>query len=172
MTREEKRVIVDALKERLTQYPHFYIVEMKGLNAGDTSTLRRQCFEKGVELVLVKNTLFRIALEEVNNTYVSDLTQVLNGTSSVFFSAVGNMPARVIKDFRNDERPLTLKAAYVEESLYVGDGQLSTLATLKSREELIANVVALLQSPAQNLISALQSGSNLISGVVKTLESR
>ena len=169
MTREEKRVIVDALKERLTQYPHFYIVEMKGLN---TSTLRRQCFEKGVELVLVKNTLFRIALEEVNNTYVSDLTQVLNGTSSVFFSAVGNMPARVIKDFRNDERPLTLKAAYVEESLYVGDGQLSTLATLKSREELIADVVALLQSPAQNLISALQSGSNLISGVVKTLESR
>ena len=152
MTREEKRVIVDALKERLTQYPHFYIVEMKGLNAGDTSTLRRQCFEKGVELVLVKNTLFRIALEEVNNTYVSDLTQVLNGTSSVFFSAVGNMPARVIKD--------------------VGDGQLSTLATLKSREELIADVVALLQSPAQNLISALQSGSNLISGVVKTLESR
>ena len=120
----------------------------------------------------MKNTLFRIALEEVNNTYVSDLTQVLNGTSSVFFSAVGNMPARVIKDFRNDERPLTLKAAYVEESLYVGDGQLSTLATLKSREELIADVVALLQSPAQNLISALQSGSNLISGVVKTLESR
>ena len=83
MTREEKRVIVDALKERLTSCPHFYIVEMKGLNAGDTSALRRLCFEKGVELVLVKNTLFRIALEEVNNTFVSDLTQVLNGTSAV-----------------------------------------------------------------------------------------
>ena len=172
MTREEKRVIVDALKENLANYPHFYIVEMKGLNAGDTSVLRRQCFEKGVELVLVKNTLFRIALEEVNNTYVSDFTQVLNGTSAVFFSTVGNMPARVIKDFRNEERPLTLKAAYVEESLYVGDNQLSTLATLKSREELIADIVALLQSPAQNLISALQSSGGLISGVVKTLESR
>ena len=172
MTREEKRVIVDALKERLTSCPHFYIVEMKGLNAGDTSALRRLCFEKGVELVLVKNTLFRIALEEVNNTFVSDLTLVLNGTSAVFFSTVGNVPARVIKEFRNDERPLTLKAAYVEESLYVGDSQLPTLATLKSREELIADIVALLQSPAQSLISALQSGSNLISGVVKTLEAR
>lgn len=172
MTRDEKRVIVDGLKERLQQYPHFYVVEMGGLNADDTSNLRRQCFEKGIELVLVKNTLFRIALEECENSYVSDFSSVLKGTTSVFFSTVGNMPARVIKDFRNDERSLVLKAAYVEESLYMGDEQLSVLATLKSREELIADIVMMLQSPAQNILSALQSGSRLIGGVVKTLESR
>ena len=137
-----------------------------------TPALRRQCFEKGIELVLVKNTLFRIALEETENQFVSDLTTVLNGTTSVFFSTVGNIPARVIKDFRNDERPLRLKAAYVEESLYVGDDQLSTLATLKSREELIAEIVTLLQSPAQNLLSAMQAGGRTLAGVLKTLEAR
>lgn len=172
MTREEKRTIVDALKQKLADFPHFYVVEMKGLNAANTSTLRRLCFEKGVQLVLVKNTLFRIALSEVNNAYASDFAQALNGTSAVFFATVGNVPAKVIKEFRNEERPLTLKAAYVEDALYVGDNQLSALATLKSREELIADIVAMLQAPAQNLISALQSGGSLISGVVKTLEAR
>jgi len=107
MTREEKRTIVDALKQKLADFPHFYVVEMKGLNAANTSTLRRLCFEKGVQLVLVKNTLFRIALSEVNNAYASDFAQALNGTSAVFFTTVGNVPAKVIKEFRNEERPLT-----------------------------------------------------------------
>ena len=172
MTRDEKRQIVDNLKGYLANYPHFYVCEMVGLNAENTSALRRQCFEKGIELVLVKNTLFRIALEETENQFVSDLTTVLNGTTSVFFSTVGNIPARVIKDFRNDERPLRLKAAYVEESLYLGDDQLSTLATLKSREELIAEIVTLLQSPAQSLLSAMQAGGRMLAGVLKTLEAR
>ena len=172
MTRDEKRVIVDGLVELLKTYPHFYLCEMGGLNAENTSALRRKCFESGVSLVLVKNTLFRIALEESGNSFVTDLRPLLNGTSSVFFSTVGNVPARLIKDFRSDECPVVLKAAYVEESLYVGDNQLTTLTTLKSREELIADVVMLLQSPAPSLVSALQAGGRLLSGVAKTLESR
>lgn len=172
MTRDEKRAVIDSLSEKLNAHPHFYLVDIAGLNAADTSALRRKCHENDLELVVVKNTLFLKALGNCEKEGLEALEPVLRGSTSVFFSTVGNAPAKVIKEFRSTHEKPVLKAAYVEESVYVGDEHLSTLATLKSREELIADVVALLQSPAQNVISALQSGGRTLSGVLKTLSER
>ncbi|PID90001.1 MAG: 50S ribosomal protein L10 [Bacteroidetes bacterium] len=173
MTKEEKSQVVASLTEKLQEYPHFYLVDLGGLNAADTSDLRRKCFEGGVELRVVKNTLFKRALVANDQESVcEELNDVLKGETAVFFTQVGNVPARLVKDFRKSHEKPILKAAYVEESVYVGDNQLDTLATLKSREELIADVVALLQSPAKNVISALQSGGQTLTGLLKTLGER
>lgn len=174
MTREEKREVIEVLAGKLSAYSHFYIADIEALNAEQTSALRRACFEKDVQLIVVKNTLFIKALE-VAGKADEELVKVLAGSSSVMFSNVNKAPALIIKDFRKkskSEKPI-LKAAFVEECIYVGNNQLDNLAAIKSREELIGDIVALLQSPAKNVISALQgSAGQKVAGIVKALEER
>ena len=172
MTREEKALIVSSLSEKLQQYAHYYLTDISGLNAQQTADLRKECNEMGILLTVVKNTLFRAALKE-NDINVDGVAECLNGPSAVMFTNVGNAPARMIAGIRKGkvEKPL-LKAAWVEECLYVGDENLSVLENIKSREELIGDIVGLLQSPVKNVISALQSGGHILSGVLKTLEER
>jgi large subunit ribosomal protein L10 len=145
-------------------------VDITALNAADTSALRRECFNAGIKLVLVKNSLFHKALQKAEGDF-EPLYDVLKGTTAVMFCNVANVPARLLKDKVKAGVP-SLKAAYAEEGLYVGADQLDTLASLKSKEEVIADILTLLQSPAKNLISALQSGANNIHGVLKTLSER
>ena len=172
MTREEKLAVINGLAEQLNQYPHFYITNIEALNAEQTAKLRRKCFENGIKLVVVKNTLFTKALEKVEKAD-ADLVNVLEGSTSVMFTETGKAPAVVIKEFRKSFDKPVLKAAYVEGCVYVGDNQIDTLCNIKSREELIADIVALLQSPAKNVISALQgSAGQKIAGIVKALEER
>lgn len=172
MRREEKNVIIDQLTEQINQYPHFYLADTSTLNAADTSNLRRKCFDKEIKLVVVKNTLLKKALEKCEKADFSPLFDSLVGSTSIMFTEVGNVPAKLIKEFRKTKEKPVLKAAFVEESFYVGDNQLEALATLKSKNELIADVIALLQSPAKKVISQLKSAPNTIAGVVKTLSER
>jgi large subunit ribosomal protein L10 len=171
MRQEEKNVIINSLQDQISKYNHFYLADISQLNAMDTSMLRRMCFEREVELVVVKNTLLRKALEKFDGRY-DELYQILKTSTSVMFCNNSNIPAKLIKDFRKThDRPL-LKGAYVEESIYLGDDKLDLLMELKSKEELIADVILLLRSPVTNLLSALQSGGNKLAGVVKTLAER
>lgn len=174
MRKEEKSEVIKSLAEQLGAYAHFYLTDISGLNAADTAALRRTCFEKEVKLIVVKNTLLGKALEQVGKAD-EELVTVLEGSTSIMFSNTGNIPAKLIKSFRQEkkaEKPM-LKAAFVDECVYVGENQLENLVNIKSREELIADVVALLQSPAKNVISALQgSAGGKIAGLVKTLENR
>ncbi len=172
MTKEEKLVVINNLAEQLNAYPHFYVTNIEALNAEQTAKLRRKCFENDIKLIVVKNTLFQKALEKVEKAE-SDLVGVLEGSTSVMFANTGKAPAVLIKEFRKSCDKPVLKAAYVEGCVYVGDNQLDTLCSIKSREELIADIVALLQSPAKNVISALQGNAGQkIAGLVKTLEER
>ena len=172
MTREEKLAVINGLAEQLEQYPHFYITNIEALNAEQTAKLRRKCFENNIKLVVVKNTLFGKALEKVEKAD-ADLVSVLEGSTSVMFAETGKAPAQLIKEFRKKNDKPVLKAAYVEGCVYVGDNQIDTLCNIKSREELIGDIVALLQSPAKNVISALQSNAGQkIAGLVKALEER
>lgn len=172
MRKEDKGLIIEKIAETVKQYPAFYLVETAGLNAERTSELRRACFKADVKLMVVKNTLLRKALDSLDTDY-SELYPTLAGSTSVMFTNVGNAPAKLLKKFvkKNDTLP-ALKAAYVEESVYIGADQLDTLAAIKSKNELIADIVALLQSPAKNVISALQSGGNTIHGVLETLSKK
>ncbi len=172
MTREEKNILIDSLAEKLNEYSGFYLADISTLNATKTAALRRKCFEKEINLVVIKNTLFIKALEKAGKSD-DELTGVLSGSSAVMFTNVSKSPAQLIKEFRKtSDRPI-LKAAYVEENVYVGDDQLDALLNVKSRLELIADVVALLQSPAKNVISALQgSAGQKIAGIVKTLQDK
>jgi large subunit ribosomal protein L10 len=168
MRREEKNSIIEGLKEQIDNASHFYLTDISNLNATDTSNLRRKCFEKEVELVVVKNTLLKKALEKSEGNF-EELYDILKDSTSIMFCETGNIPAKLIQKFRKtSERPV-LKAAFVEESIYLGDEQLDMLSALKSKNELIADVVALLQSPMTNLLSALQSGGNNMAGALKTL---
>ena len=172
MTREEKLAVINGLAEQLEQYPHFYITNIEALNAEQTAKLRRKCFENNIKLVVVKNTLFGKALEKVEKAE-ADLVGVLEGSTSVMFAETGKAPAVVIKEFRKSCDKPVLQAAYVEGCVYVGDNQLEALCNIKSREELIGDIVALLQSPAKNVISALQGNAGQkIAGLVKALEER
>ena len=172
MTREEKAVVINNLVEQLNAYPHFYITNIEALNAEQTASLRRKCFESNIKLVVVKNTLLGKALESVEKAD-ADLVKVLEGSTSVMFAETGKAPAVLIKEFRKKNDKPILKAAYVEGCVYVGDDQLETLSNIKSREELIGDIVGLLQSPAKNVISALQGNAGQkIAGIVKTLEER
>ena len=172
MTKEEKLVVIDSLAEQLQAYPHFYIADIESLNAEQTAALRRKCFESDVKLVVVKNTLLGKALEKVEKAD-ADLVKVLEGPTSIMFTNVAKAPAVLIKEFRKKSEKPVLKAAFAEGCVYVGDDQLDTLCNIKSKEELIADIVALLQSPAKNVISALQANAGQkIAGLVKTLESR
>ena len=172
MTKDQKAVVIDNLVAQLNEYPHFYVTDIEALNAEQTAALRRKCFESDIKLVVVKNTLLGKALEKVNKAD-ADLLKVLEGPTSVMFANTGKAPAVLIKEFRKKcEKPI-LKAANVEGCLYVGDDQLETLCNIKSREELIGDIVALLQSPAKNVISALRANAGeKIAGLVKTLEER
>ena len=168
MRREEKNSIIEGLKEQIDNASHFYLTDISNLNATDTSNLRRKCFEKEIELVVVKNTLLKKALEKSEGNF-EELYDILKDSTSIMFCETGNIPAKLIQNFRKtSERPV-LKAAFVEQSIYLGDEQLDMLSSLKSKNELIADVLALLQSPMTNLLSAMQSGGNSIAGVLKTL---
>lgn len=172
MRREDKNLLIDKLAEQINQYPHFYLTDISELNAEVTSKLRRKCFEKQIELVVVKNTLFIKALERSGKSDFSELYDSVKGSTSVMFTETGNVPAKLIKEFRRKNPKPLLKAAFVEESIYVGENQLEALVSLKSKNELVADVIAMLQSPAKNVISSLQSGRNILAGVVKTLSEK
>ncbi len=171
MTREEKSVVIEQLTAQLSDNTNIYLADISGLNAGDTSNLRRACFKAGVKLNVVKNTLLAKAMESSEKDF-GELTEVLKGNTSLMVSETGNAPAKVIKEFRKkSERPL-LKGAFIEEAIYVGDDQLDVLVDIKSKEELIGEIIGLLQSPAKNVISALKSGGSTLSGIVKTLSEK
>lgn len=170
MKKEVKDTIITELGEKLKQYPHFYLVDVTGLNAEDTSNLRRKCFKSEIKMVVVKNKLLHKAFEASEVDY-EGLYSALTGNTAVLFSEVANTPAKLLKDYTKQGIP-ALKAAYAEESIFVGADKLDELVALKSKNELIADVVALLQSPAKNVVSALQSGANTIHGVLKTLGER
>ena len=174
MTREEKKQIIDILAAKLNEYPHYYVTDIADLNAEQTAALRKQCYEKEISLMVVKNTLVQKALEAADKAD-EQIVGVLTGSTSVMFSNVNKAPATVIKEFRKKNphgKPL-LKAAYVEESVYVGDQHLDALVAIKSREELIGDIIGLLQSPMKNVISALQgSAGGKVAGLVKALEER
>jgi len=168
MKKEDKKQIIDELSEMLSNTPHFYLTDTSGLNAKQTAALRRSCFEKGVKLRVVKNTLLEIALKKATDN-LDELKQVLKGQTAIMVSEVGNMPAKIIEEFRKQSDKPILKAAFVEESIYLGDDQIKILSSLKSKDELLADIILLLQSPIKNVISSLESGKNILAGLVKTI---
>jgi large subunit ribosomal protein L10 len=168
MKSSDKSVIINNLQEQIDSYNHFYLTDISGLNAENTSNLRRLCFKQNVKLVVVKNTLLRKALESSNKN-VEEIYDALKGNTSVMFTADANVPAKLIKDFSKRHKKPVLKAAYVQESVYIGADQLEALIAVKSKNELIADVIALLQSPMKTVLGQLQSGGNIIHGVLKTL---
>jgi len=171
MKKEEKNQLIDSLAERLKSANSFYLADTADLNADTTSKLRRICFRRNIQLQMVKNTLLRKALEKTGKPF-DELYPVLAGSTSILFSELANDPAKLIKEFRRTAPKPVLKAAYVEETIYLGDNQLDALINIKSRLELIGELIGLLQSPARNVISALQSGGNKVSGIIKTLSEK
>ena len=170
MKKEVKDTIIVELGEKLKEYGHFYLVDTTAMNAADTSALRRECFKADIKLMVVKNTLLHKALESLEGDF-SPLYGSMKGTTAVMFTNTANAPAKLLKDKAKNGVP-GLKAAYAEEGFYVGAEQLDALVAIKSKNEVIADIVALLQSPAKNVISALQSGGNTLHGVLKTLGER
>ena len=170
MKKEVKDTIIVELGEKLKEYPHFYLVELTGLNAADTSALRRKCFKSEIKMVVVKNKLLHKAFEASDIDF-EPIYPALKGNTAVLFTKTANVPARMLKDYTKQGIP-ALKAAYAEQSIYMGADKLEELASLKSKDEMLADVVALLQSPIKNVVSALQSGANTIHGVLKTLGER
>ncbi|ARV10430.1 50S ribosomal protein L10 [Winogradskyella sp. PC-19] len=171
MTREEKSLVIEELTAQLADNTNIYLTDISGLNAVDTSNLRRACFKADVRLAVVKNTLLEKAMEASDKEF-GDLPTTLKGNTSVMYSETGNGPAKVIKAFRKkSEKPL-LKGAFIEESIYIGDDQLDALVEIKSREELLGEVIGLLQSPAKNVISALKSSGGALAGILKTLSEK
>ncbi len=170
MRKEDKSTIIGQIAATVNEYSHFYLVDLTGMNAEATSKLRRACFKADIKLMVVKNTLLQKALESLDVDF-SPLYATLKGATAVMFCNTANAPAKLIKDVAKDSIP-GLKAAYAEESFYIGAQQLDALVSIKSKNEVIADVIALLQSPAKNVISALQSGGNTIHGVLQTLSER
>lgn len=171
MTREEKSQVIQDLTAQLAETSNIYLADISGLNAEDTSKLRRACFKANIKLMVVKNTLLGKAMSSSDKEF-GELADILKGNTSIMLSETGNGPAKVIKDFRKkNDKPL-LKGAYVEEAIYVGDEYLEALSSIKSKEEVIGDIVGLLQSPAKNVISALKSGGNKLSGILKTLSEK
>jgi large subunit ribosomal protein L10 len=174
MTREEKATIIEELSQKFQTTPYFYITDASGMSVDEVNRLRRMCFDRGIEYRVVKNTLIKKALESLDTDYASFNDSVLKGFSGVMFHPEsGKVPAQLSKEYRktvNDK--LQLKGASVDYSLFIGADQLDTLTTLKSKQELIGDIVGLLQSPAKNVISGLQSGGNKLAGILKTLSER
>ncbi|MGS2724970.1 50S ribosomal protein L10 [Psychroserpens sp. BH13MA-6] len=171
MTREEKSQVIEELTAQLADNTNIYLADISGLNAGNTSDLRRACFKANVKLNVVKNTLLTKAMEASERDF-GDLPSVLKGNTSVMYSETGNAPAKVIKNFRKKSDKPLLKGAFIEEAIYIGDDQLDMLVDIKSKEELIGEIVTLLQSPAKNVISALKSGGGTLAGIIKTLSEK
>lgn len=175
MTREEKAVVIEELSQKFENTPYFYITNASGMSVDEVNQLRRLCFERGVEYRVIKNTLIKKALETLSTDYTPFDDSVLKGFSGVMFHPEsGKVPAQLIKEFRkksgNDK--LKLKGASVDMSLFIGADQLETLISLKSKQELLGEVIGLLQSPAKNVVSALQSGGNKLAGILKTLSEK
>lgn len=171
MTREEKATVIEDLTAQLADNPNIYLADISGLNAVDTSNLRRACFKANIKLAVVKNTLLAKAMEASDKEF-GELPEVLKGNTSLMLSETGNAPAKLIKNFRKkSERPL-LKGAFIEEAVYVGDNNLETLVNIKSKEEVIGDIIGLLQSPAKNVISGLKSGGGKLAGILQTLSEK
>ena len=171
MTREEKSRVIEELTVQLADNSNIYLADISGLNARSTSDLRRACFKANVQLAVVKNTLLEKAMEASDKDF-GDLPETLKGNTSVMYSETGNAPAKVIKAFRKKSDKPLLKGAFIEESIYIGDEQLDMLVDIKSKEELIGEIVTLLQSPLKNVVSALQSGGGKLSGILQTLSEK
>jgi large subunit ribosomal protein L10 len=172
MTKEEKNQAIAELVEQVSASPVVYLAETSELDAGSTSNLRRMCFQNDITLKVVKNTLLMRAMDEVEGRDFSPLYETLKGNTTLLLANVGNGPAKLIKEFRKKHDKPVLKGAYVEAECYIGDDQLQALADIKSKDELLGELIGLLQSPAKNVISALKSGGGTIAGLVKTLSER
>ncbi|MDR1198809.1 MAG: 50S ribosomal protein L10 [Prevotellaceae bacterium] len=171
MRKEEKNALVDGLISELNKAPNFYVTDISGLNAENTSKLRRLCFEKSIKLIVTKNTLLKKALEQ-KDFPETDLYSILQGPTSVMITETPNAPAKLIEEFGKKHGKPLLKGAYVQECLFIGENNLDALIHIKSREELIGEIVGMLQSPARNVISALQSAGGKLAGIVKTLSEK
>ncbi|NQV75229.1 MAG: 50S ribosomal protein L10 [Bacteroidetes bacterium] len=171
MKKEEKHEVVLALTETIAEYGNFYITDTANLSVAKVNDIRRKCFENGIKMQVAKNKLIRKAMEASVGDF-SEMFEVLKGSSSILFSKSANAPAMLIKQLRRTGDKPVLKAAYIDSSIFIGDNQLDALVNLKSKEELVADIIALLQSPVKNVISGLQSGGNKLAGIVKTLQER
>lgn len=171
MRKEEKHEVVLALTETIAEYGNFYITDTANLSVAKVNDIRRKCFESGIKMQVAKNKLIRKAMEASEGDF-SEMFDVLKGSSSILFSKTANAPAKLIKQLRRTgDKPL-LKAAYIDSAVFIGDNQLEALVNLKSKEQLVGDIIGLLQSPAKNVISGLQSGGNKLAGIVKTLQER
>jgi large subunit ribosomal protein L10 len=171
MTREEKSQVIEDLTAELASNANIYLADISGLNAGTTSDLRRAAYKANVKMAVVKNTLLAKAMEASDRDF-GNLPTVLKGNTSVLYSETGNVPAKLIKTFRKkSEKPL-LKGAFIEEAVYIGDNQLDMLVDIKSKEELLGEIIGLLQSPAKNVVSALKSSGGKLAGILKTLSEK
>lgn len=172
MKKEDKALLIDSLVETLDSYPHFYVVDVTALDSQTTSDLRRACFKNDIKLQVVKNTLFIKALEKKGNPEFEALKPVLKNTTGIMFSQVANQPAKMIKTFAKDHGDMpALKGAYAEESVYVGANQLDVLASIKSKNELIADVISMLEGPVNSVLSALDAGTT-IHGLLDAIEEK
>jgi large subunit ribosomal protein L10 len=172
MTKQEKSQYIDDLAAELQEAGIFYLADTSDLTVETINSLRRKCFQNNIRLRVVKNTLLEKAMERVGERDFGDLKGVLSGPTSIMFAEVGNLPAKVIKDFRKKNSKPLLKGAYVEEAVYIGDDQLDALVSIKSKEELIGDIISLLQSPAKNVVSGLKGQGGKIAGILKTLSER
>ena len=171
MTREEKSQVIEELTLQLADNANIYLADISGLNAGSTSDLRRICFKSNVKLAVIKNTLLAKAMEASDKDF-GDLPKVLKGNTSVMYSETGNAPAKIIKAFRKKSDKPLLKGAFIEHAIYIGDEQLDALVDIKSKEEMIGEIIGLLQSPAKNVVSALKSSGGKLAGILKTLSEK
>ena len=171
MTREEKSQVIEDLTAQLSENTNIYIADISGMDAGATSNLRRACFKANVSLSVVKNTLLEKAMEASDKDF-GDLPTTLAGNTSIMFSETGNGPAKVIKEFRKKSEKPVLKGAFIESAIFVGDENLETLVNIKSKEEVIGDIIGLLQSPAKNVVSALKSSGGKLAGILKTLSEK
>ncbi|MBO4645618.1 MAG: 50S ribosomal protein L10 [Bacteroidales bacterium] len=171
MKQEQKSQIIDAIAKDLANYPNVYVTDISGFTVDTVNQLRRQCFKREIKLKVVKNTLLKRAMDQSEVDY-SEIYPVLEGSTAIMLATVGNAPAKLIKEFRAKNKKPIIKAAFIESAAYIGDEQLENLCNIKSREELIGDIIGLLQSPAKNVISALQSGGGKLAGIVKTLSER
>ena len=172
MTREEKAKYIDELTAELTASNIFYLADTAELTVEVVNNLRRRCFQSNIRMKVVKNTLLQKAMDRVDGKDFGNLGETLSGATSIMFSEVGNLPAKLIQEFRKKNEKPVLKGAYIDEAVFIGDNQLDTLANLKSRDELIGDIIGLLQSPAKNVVSGLTGAGSKIAGILKTLEER
>ena len=172
MKKEEKDIIIGEITELLVKYPNVYITDTSSLTVAKTNQLRRICFAQGVKMLVAKNTLIQKAMEKKDAESFSPIFSALKGTSALMFSDTGNVPAKVIKEFRKKGDKPALKGAYIDTAVFLGDNQLDILAAIKSKNELVGDIIGLLQSPAKNVISALKSSGGKLAGLLKTLSER